>query len=172
MFTITAFKGASPQKTDISADPAAQKPHHALVPLTRLIPGVILLTLIAGFGLNSFFSKNPAEEAKDRPHQNVSYKPVVKDIALKNPSDESLSMQGQAIASPIKSAVSFGAAFVHAPDLVLNGIMYLEERPRAIINGNMVEVGEFVSGAKIDAITRNSVLLNYNDLEITLKLKE
>ena len=171
-YTKEVVKAASSQKPDIGVDPAVQKPHHAAIPFTKLIPGMILLTLIAGFGLNSFFSKYPAEAPKDRPHHNVSYKSAVKDVALTNPSNAGLGIKAQVIASPIKSVILSSAAFVNAPDLELNGIMYLQDRPRAIINGNMVEVGESVSGAKVDAINRNSVLLNYNDLEITLKLKE
>ena len=58
-----------------------------------------------------------------------------------------------------------------APNLVLNGIMYLEEGPRAIVNNAMVEVGEYVSGAKVVRIDRKSVVLVYNDVEITLNLK-
>jgi len=171
-YTKEVVKAAPLQKPDIGAGPAAQKPRHSAIPFTKLIPGVVLLILIAGFGLNSFFSKDHTETPKDRPHQNVSYKPAVKNAAVKNLSGAHLGIRTEDIASPVKSAISSGAAFVHAPDLELNGIMYLQERPRAIINGNMVEVGESVSGARIGAITRDSVLLNYNDLEITLKLKE
>lgn len=166
------IKEVPQQKPDTGTDPAVQKHHHAMVPFARLIPGVILLILIAGFGLNSFFSKNPAEIPTDKQRQNVSYKSALKDIALENPSVALMGIQAQSMVSPIKSVVSSGTALVHAPDLELNGIMYMQETPRAIINGNMVEVGESVSGAKIDAINKDSVLLNYNDLEITLKLKE
>jgi hypothetical protein len=171
-YTEKTVKAAPPRRPDVAVEPAAQKSRRAATPLTKLMPGMILLILIAGFGLNSFFSRDPAGALKNGSRQNVSYKPVVKDAALKDSSDAGIGIRTEDIASPMKRAISPRAAFVHAPDLELNGIMYLEEKPRAIINGNMVEVGESVSGAKIDAITRNSVLLNYNDLEITLKLKE
>lgn len=172
-YTKEVVKAEPPCKADIKTiDPVAQKPLHAPISFNKLVPGAILLVLIAGFGLSSFFSKNSAEVPDTRSYQGVSYKPAVKDAVLKDPSDAGLGAQAQAMISPIKSAISPGAAFVHAPDLELNGIMYLEERPRAIINGNMVEVGEFVSGARIDAIKRDTVLLSCNDLEITLKLRE
>ena len=58
-----------------------------------------------------------------------------------------------------------------APNLVLNGIMYLEEGPRAIVNNVMVEVGEYASGARVVRISKKSVVLVYNDVEITLNLK-
>ncbi|MDD5174576.1 MAG: hypothetical protein WC419_00820 [Candidatus Omnitrophota bacterium] len=156
---------------DISGSLAPQKTQSALAPFIKLVPGTVLLILIAAFGLNSFLSKHTAGAPNERSHQDVSYKPVVKDAALGDPFDAGSGIQAQVITSPIKSPISSGTAFVNAPDLELNGIMYLEERPRAIINGNIVEVGESVSGARVDAIKIDSVLLNYNDLEITLRLK-
>jgi hypothetical protein len=147
-------KTASAQENGV-APLLPQNPTHAAIPFAKLAPGVILLILIIGFGLNSFLSKGPIEARKNMSRQDVSYKPAVKDAAF-----------------PIKSAISSGAAFIQAPNLELNGIMYLQERPRAIINGDMLEAGEFISGARVNAITKDSVLLNYNDTEITLKLKE
>jgi len=165
-------KAVSPQKSDIGVESAAQKSHGAAAPYVKLMPGVILLVILAGLGLNSFSSKNTAGTAKGGPYHDVSYKLAIENAAMTGSSDAGFGIQTQVLASPIKSAISSGAAFVNAPDLELNGIMYLEERPRAIINGNMVEVGESVNGARINAITNSSVLLNYNDLDITLKLKE
>lgn len=57
------------------------------------------------------------------------------------------------------------------PDLVLNGIMYLETGPRAIINNNIVQEGDMIGGATIVLINKNSVILRYNNVEITLNLK-
>jgi hypothetical protein len=172
IYTKENVKVAASQKPDTNVDLAAQQLSSTATPLAKLMPGVILLILIAGFGWNSLFSKAPAGTRKYGPQHNVSYESAVNDNTLKNMSDKGLGMQAKDVASPIRSAISSGVAFVHAPDLELNGIMYLQDRPRAIINGNMVEAGESVSGARINTITRDSVLLNYNDLEITLKLKE
>lgn len=58
-----------------------------------------------------------------------------------------------------------------SPKLVLNGIMYLEDGPRAIINNLIVGLGDTVSAAKITAINRQSVVLEYENVEITLSLK-
>ena len=57
------------------------------------------------------------------------------------------------------------------PDLVLNGIMYLEIGPRAIINDAIVEEGDTVKGARVTKINKKSVVLEYNNVEITLNLK-
>lgn len=57
------------------------------------------------------------------------------------------------------------------PDLALNGIMYLDTNPRAIINNAIVGKGDMVSGATVTAINKKSVILTYNDVEITLNLK-
>lgn len=57
------------------------------------------------------------------------------------------------------------------PEFELNGIMYLEGGPRAIINDSMVEIGDVVNGAKVIKIEKRGVALQYNDTEIALKLK-
>lgn len=57
------------------------------------------------------------------------------------------------------------------PDLVLNGIMYLEIGPRAIINDAIVEEGDTVKGARVTKINKKNVVLEYNNVEITLNLK-
>lgn len=57
------------------------------------------------------------------------------------------------------------------PDLTLNGIMFLEAGPRAIINNSIVGVGDTVSGATVTKINRRSVALEYSGVEITLSLK-
>ena len=57
------------------------------------------------------------------------------------------------------------------PDLALNGIMYLETGPRAIINNKIVQEGDMVGGATVVLINKNSAILKYNDVEITLSLK-
>ncbi len=63
-------------------------------------------------------------------------------------------------------------AMPQCPELILNGIMYLAERPQAIINNSVVEEGDTVSGAKVLNIKKNTVVLNFNDVEISLSLKK
>lgn len=53
---------------------------------------------------------------------------------------------------------------------ILDGIMYIADRPRAIINNIIVGEGETVGGANVEKIRKDSVVLKYNESEVTLKL--
>jgi len=53
---------------------------------------------------------------------------------------------------------------------VLSGIMYVENKPQAIINGYVLEEGDKINGATILAIEKDCVLLNLNDSDIRLGL--
>lgn len=64
-----------------------------------------------------------------------------------------------------------GKTNIQQPSLALNGIMYLEDSPRAIINDVLVEEGDMVQGALVRKIYEKSVTLESKDAEITLKLK-
>ncbi|MCX5680198.1 MAG: hypothetical protein NTZ95_06060 [Candidatus Omnitrophica bacterium] len=55
---------------------------------------------------------------------------------------------------------------------VLNGIMYLVDGPRAIINDIIVGEGEMVSGAKVEKIKKDSVILNYKNSEVALNINK
>lgn len=57
-----------------------------------------------------------------------------------------------------------------APRFLLNGIMYLDEGPQAIINGAVVKEGDVVNGAAVVKINRNNVLMKFKDEEIVLRL--
>lgn len=126
------------------------------MPLAAPIPVVIVLTIIIGFGLKTFFSNTTTPTTKTTPKE---VEPVKKVVMEK-------------VSTPPKNVFAMNLMASQHADLTLNGIMYVREKPRAIINGNVVEVGESVGGAKVTAINEGSVLLNYNDREITLKLKE
>lgn len=133
------------------------RPVAGRTPLIKLIPAIILLIIFIGVGFRSFISG-------DRELRKTNSAPAIKDIAPKiEPKDVSEPIIGKSLSS---------IALARAPDFVLNGIMYLQERPRAIINGNVIGLGESVSGARIDAINKDNVVLNYNGAEITLRLKD
>jgi len=55
---------------------------------------------------------------------------------------------------------------------ILDGIMYIAERPRAIINNIIVGEGESVAGASVEKINKDNVVLKYNESEVTLKLNK
>jgi len=56
--------------------------------------------------------------------------------------------------------------------LVLNGIMYVENRPQAIINGQVLEEGDRISGATVLVIEKDCVLLDMNDTNVRLDIKK
>jgi len=57
------------------------------------------------------------------------------------------------------------------PELTLNGIMFRQPNPRALINDQVVEVGDTISGAEVTSITRTKVFLQLNGKTIELKMR-
>lgn len=55
-------------------------------------------------------------------------------------------------------------------NLTLNGIMYLESKPQAIINGHVLEEGDKINRATILAIEKDCVLLDIDDTNVRLEL--
>jgi type II secretory pathway component PulC len=55
---------------------------------------------------------------------------------------------------------------------VLNGIMFLVDGPRAIINDIMVGEGETVGGAKVAKIKKDKVVLEYKESEVYLDINK
>jgi type II secretory pathway component PulC len=158
-----AAEEAAPVNAHISEDIPAGASRHSPVFLPVLISAVIMLTITIGLGLKSFFSNKKAG-------RNANH-----NTALKDTEPPALNQQNKTDklpeSTPVKSENTLAARLgaPQPPDLILNGIMYIREKPRAIINGNVVEVGESVGGAKVNAINEDRVLLNYNGVEITLK---
>lgn len=149
-----------------AAKPAAQKIGTSLArnkhtPMIALSLVVIVFAIpVAGRLLS--LTGGRSNRASGTNVQEISYKPIVADEA-KNPNP----MAGQN-----QPSISAGILKLSdRPDLVLNGIMYLEEGPRAIINNFIVAPGDLVSGAKVTKISRKNVILEYRDVEITLSLK-
>ena len=65
-----------------------------------------------------------------------------------------------------------GVAFRKKSPFVLSGILYDARTPKAIINGNIVRVGDEVDGATILSIERNSATISYKDRRIALNISE
>lgn len=83
-------------------------------------------------------------------------------------------------ASPAKGAEHFKSPLIDPANLipsrmgqfVLSGIMYVENKPQAIINGYVLEEGDKINGATIIAIEKDCVLLNLNNSDIRLDMSE
>ena len=54
--------------------------------------------------------------------------------------------------------------------IVLKGIMYVPERPRAILNDEIVGVGDLVGGATVKRITATDVTVLIGATEETISL--
>lgn len=96
--------------------------------------------------------------------------PLSGTIKLSAASGEPLRPSSMVFQNPADIDIMQSARIGH-PNFTLNGIMYIEGSPRAIINNAMVETGDVVDQAKVLLIDKKSVVLQYNDAEITLNLK-
>jgi hypothetical protein len=148
--------------------PAEQVPSHAAAHRARIFLSVIAAVLFAVVLKQTLFDKGPSPALKEgRPsYQEVKYKNI-------EPEKETGKMEEsvtEKAAAAFPKPEHFGLKPA-APDLVLNGIMYLPSHPQAIINNSVVTEGDTVSGAVVKRISRNSVVLEYDKLEITLNLK-
>lgn len=146
--------------------PAVKKIKGKTTPVMKILTSLLLIVLaaFAVFSAKQFLSsgKKSQDKISDSPTQEVTYRPIVKTDAKIS---DDIGPQGQTVA-----AASLKDIAGH-PSLMLNGIMYLEERPRAIINNSIVEAGDSVGGATVTKINPKNVVLEYNDVEITLNLK-
>jgi len=131
-------------------------------PINRIAAFLIVAVLLVGVVVIYMIMQTHATKANpavDASRQVVTYKPK-----------QEPAPQKAAAPAPIPSLIRSISA--SQPNLILNGIMYLTDNPKAIINNCIVGEGETVDGATVVTINRNNVVLNFNDTEITLKLKE
>lgn len=127
-----------------------------------LISVAVVLIFKDFFFRSASNTKNIPVAANAVSHQEILYKPIAQEKQPEPKVEEPAIVE----AKPI----SYLAAKPDIPELFLNGIMYLPNRPQAIINSSVVEQGDVISGAKVVIINKNSVVLNFNDQEITLVL--
>lgn len=135
--------------------------------ITIIIAISVFLLCLFGIGLFLISHKTPAKSPySDSQKTDVSETPkaAYQDTIYKTIDGVDANKDGTA-SSP-DSVVR-----TEPPDLVLNGIMYLETGARAIINNNIVREGDMVGGATVTFINKKSVILKYNNVEITLNLK-
>ena len=60
---------------------------------------------------------------------------------------------------------------IEPPSLTINGIVWGDMQPQAIINGTVVNVGDEVSEAKVLSISQNGVQLDYKGVKVDLKIE-
>lgn len=159
--TAQVIKPADPVRAVV--EPVVQKTGISRrIPMIALSLVIIMLAILAAAGRFLHFTGGGSNRASEAPVQGISYKPLVTD-EVKN------SNQAADRGQPSISAGILNLS--DRPDLVLNGIMYLEEGPRAIINNFIVEPGDLVNGAKVTKINPKNVILEYGNVEIILNLQ-
>ncbi len=155
----------SVQPVQPTAKPVNQKKNGARTALNTAL-SLLTLAILTSFAIilgAKFLSKAAVRQApKDTLAQDISYGPIM----------NSYNPLASTLIENVKQTIPSGALKpVGSPELVLNGIMYLDDGSRAIINNAIVGDGDSVSGAKVIKINSNNVILQYQDAEITLSLK-
>lgn len=110
---------------------------------TKFISFIIIV--IIGIGIAAFFIKKPPAAT---PEKIIPNTPVVEENLKSVPPPPGL-----------------------LPALNLNGIVYDEERPYAIINNKVLLKGDTIEGATLMEINRDNVKFMFNDREIVLNAK-
>lgn len=132
---------------------------------TLMSLALVALMAFAVFSVRQYLVASKKVQGKPlvtAPVQDATYRPIIKTNTV---TDSDLKLQEQpAQPANLKDITDY-------PGMTLNGIMYVEEEPRAIINNSIVGVGDLVTGAKVTKINPKNVVLEYNDVEITLNLK-
>lgn len=122
--------------------------------------GVVLAALVLIFFVSAILlsgSSRGPKHISGWPSQKVTYKSILRHGG---PSDSGTTGRIQSVAPALSR-----------PRLTLSGIMFLVDRPRAIVNNYVVEIGDIVEGARVTGITDGSVILEQHDTEITISLK-
>ncbi|MFH1459827.1 MAG: general secretion pathway protein GspB [Candidatus Omnitrophota bacterium] len=57
------------------------------------------------------------------------------------------------------------------PKIELQGIVYKKGRPQAILNGCVINVGEYIEEFEVREITRNGIVLFYKGKEFEIKMQ-
>lgn len=127
------------------------------VSLTILSLFLVSLLVISALGMKIFSLTRPSLPDKDAP----ALKPLAEIVA---PSTF-IKPKIEPVAAPIKPAL------LPEPTFLLNGIMYLDGKPQAIINGYILEEGDSLNDATVMVIDKDYVLLNLKDDKVRLSLK-
>ena len=116
-----------------------------------------VITVTAFFVFNNRFlpAKEPAPERSSAAVAAPAAPPALTDIP-----------------SPSRQEIVSKVPPKDTPRFILNGIMYIESGPKAIVNGSVVEEGDVIGGATVKKINKGDVLLGYEDADILLDLND
>lgn len=134
-----------------------QAPQRIKRPTTMRLPALVsiltILLVIYGFKLSLQYS---------RPHE--------KEIGAPSPASAPASKTAHSFIPSKIGPTSFIP--MHLSNFVLSGVMYVENKPQAIINGHVLEEGDKISGATVLVIEKDFVLLDVNDANVRLEMKK
>lgn len=143
-------------------------------PFALPILAVILLAAVSFYMIKNLYQNIIAAH----PLKNIS------SSAEKNPVPENRDEGSELVSQPALNDAEAGVETVlrqarRRPDddkvteqvFMLSGIMMLNNTPRAIINGSVLETGDSISGAVVEDIGKEQVLLRYNSERVLLKLR-
>jgi hypothetical protein len=120
--------------------------------LPALVSILTILLIVYGLNVSLRYSKNQGKEMK----MSVVSAHTAKEADPIRPPN----------IGTINPMVGWSSAFA------LSGIMYVEKKPQAIINGYVLEEGDKINGATVLAIEKDCVLLGMNDKNVRLELNE
>lgn len=141
------FDSPSPKTQGLGEDaiqyPGSVKNKPAVVSRPKKAKKFIFFIVIVSIGIATFFIKKPAPVTPEKVTPNILVEENLK---------------------PVSTPALF-------PVLNLNGIVYDEERPYAIINNRVLLKGDTIEGATLIEINRDNVKFMFNDKEIVLNAK-
>ncbi len=178
---VKADEPAAPKNEDVALAPTFTKraPHIevALQSRAKSIPLALLIMLAFAavvFTANHFFVLQTGVGLQNGSDVVGKAVPAYRqEVAYKGPEKKSDTLgAGTGLGDVVKSLPISNIKSDDTPLFLLNGIMYLETGPKAIIDGSVVEEGDVIRGATVKAINKNNVILDYKDREISLNLKD
>lgn len=153
----TPSKAPSVKSPDVPTRPVmpAAKPAAAKKTPSLSVPALVgvltVLLMIYGLDLSLRYS------GKNKASAGVSNKKAVSSKAV------SSSRLKERFSSPLIDPANLIPS--HMGQFTLSGIMYVENKPQAIINGYVMEEGDKINGATILAIEKDCVLLSMSEKE-------
>ena len=105
----------------------------------------------------------PLNQVEQKPHGEEVKQPVVPPAAETPLAESSVPQRSESppsLQATIEEDESTPAEFSDSkekPVLYLNGIMYNEKQPMAIVNGRLVGIGDSVEGRRVEAVYRDGV---------------
>ncbi len=145
-----------------------------------MIRWLVIILAIGYLMPTSVLAEQPRKDASDEVAQADDASLIESLTDLKNPFVSLMPKASVAQPTPQPSPVPVPETPMAAPaaeetipsDLKINGIVWGGDRPQAIINGQVVSIGDTIQEAKVIAITKQGVAVRYKSKKITLTVDQ